>query len=230
VNGVPIDVIDLTGATTQSPQMRMLTAMATVGEQVWFFKLAAPADVVSAQAKNFNDFVQTIRFDKVAASAVASAEGPAVSPSDANVPTEPAGPPADIGATWTTPPGWSALPPHQMRLASYKTPGNAEIIISKFPGDVGGLLPNVNRWRGEASLSELASESDIKPQSNIQMDAHSANIFDFAGTEKRVRVAMVKVNDETWFFKLIGPPAAVGDQQAAFDSFLQSVKFGGDSK
>jgi hypothetical protein len=231
VNGVPIDVIDLTGATTQTPQMRMITAMATSGDKVWFFKLAGRADVVGTQAKNFDDFVRSIQFDTVTANAAASAGGPADSVSNApNLPNEPAGPPADVGATWTTPSTWTQEPPHQMRLASFKTPGGAEIIITRFPGDVGGLLPNVNRWRGEVGLPDFATESDAKAQTNVQMGGLRANIFDFAGSEKHVRVAMVKVNDDTWFFKLIGPASAVANQQPAFDSFLQSVKFGGDSK
>ena len=29
------------------------------------------------------------------------------------------------------------------------TAGQAEVTISKFPGDVGGMIANVQRWRGQ---------------------------------------------------------------------------------
>ena len=41
-----------------------------------------------------------------------------------------------------------------MRKGSYAV-GGAEVAITAFPGDVGGVLANVNRWRGQAGLAPV---------------------------------------------------------------------------
>jgi hypothetical protein len=43
----------------------------------------------------------------------------------------------------------------------------------------------------------------------------------------RLLVAMVPHEDQTWFFKLTGPPAEVEEQRKEFDQFLASVHFTG---
>lgn len=48
-------------------------------------------------------------------------------------------------------------------------------------------------------------------------------------TQPKVRLlaAIVPHRDRTWFFKLVGPSAAVNEQKEAFDTFLRSVHFTG---
>jgi hypothetical protein len=45
------------------------------------------------------------------------------------------------------------------------------------------------------------------------------------GRGLRVVAAMVKQDDATWFFKLLGPEAAVARHKAEFESFLKTVSF-----
>jgi hypothetical protein len=33
--------------------------------------------------------------------------------------------------------------------------GKAEVTVSAFPGDTGGLLANLNRWRGQIGLEPV---------------------------------------------------------------------------
>ena len=64
------------------------------------------------------------------------------------------------GLHWTAPAGWKAKPLSAMRKGSFAVAGSggadADLSITAFPGDVGGELANVNRWRGQVQLPALA--------------------------------------------------------------------------
>src|SRR5690349_3907522 len=64
--------------------------------------------------------------------------------------------PAQAKVVWDTPEGWRAVIADQpMRVATFRAgPGDGvEVSVTAFPGDVGGLLANVNRWRGQVGLA-----------------------------------------------------------------------------
>ena len=66
--------------------------------------------------------------------------------------------------TWTAPANWTAKPASAMRKGSFSIKGDggeADLSITAFPGSTGGLLANLNRWRGQLGLAPLA-ESDLK--------------------------------------------------------------------
>jgi hypothetical protein len=46
----------------------------------------------------------------------------------------------------------------------------------------------------------------------------------------RLLAAIIPQGEQAWFFKLVGPVAAVGEQEQAFDAFIRSVRFTGDAK
>src|SRR5580704_5232816 len=63
--------------------------------------------------------------------------------------------------TWEAPAAWTPKAPGPMRKASFGVPGaggEAELSITAFPGDVGGELANVNRWRGQIGQPPLRAE------------------------------------------------------------------------
>jgi hypothetical protein len=70
------------------------------------------------------------------------------------------------GLHWTTPAGWKELPANGMRAATFelpKGPGKAEVTVVALPGDVGGELANVNRWRGPLAVAPQAPAPSIVP-------------------------------------------------------------------
>src|SRR5688500_16131105 len=88
------------------------------------------------------------------------------SPSTAAAPSEPGGP-------WKVPAGWRQdARQRPMRFATFLIgEGDAavEVAVSQFPGDVGGLLANVNRWRGQVGLApvtEAELPSIVQPFEN----------------------------------------------------------------
>jgi hypothetical protein len=131
---------------------------------------------------------------------------------------------------WTAPAQWVPKPASAMRKGSYAIAGPdgsaADLSITAFPGDVGGELANVNRWRGQVGLAPLA-EADL-PASTNQMDSNGLHfvIVDLAGGQgsKRLLGAIIPFGDGTWFIKMIGPEALVERQRPAFLDFLRTVK------
>ena len=68
-------------------------------------------------------------------------------------------PPLGNPAQWTKPEGWSEQPLSEMRLGSFKVDGpnaaSADVSVIAFPGEAGGLISNINRWRGQLQLPPL---------------------------------------------------------------------------
>ena len=66
--------------------------------------------------------------------------------------------------TWTTPAGWTQVPPSEMRVGSFKITGadgkQADVSIVPLPGMAGGDFANVNRWRGQVGLPAAADGSE----------------------------------------------------------------------
>ena len=60
---------------------------------------------------------------------------------------------------WSVPEAWIEQDLTSFRLSSYQVPnqsnGIGDFSVVKFPGDAGGILANVNRWRGQLGLSSI---------------------------------------------------------------------------
>jgi hypothetical protein len=132
---------------------------------------------------------------------------------------------------WTARAQWTAKPASAMRKGSYTVKGDggeADLSITAFPGDTGGLLANINRWRGQVSLPPLNPEQLDANREHVDLGALHVDVVDFAGsangTPTRIVGAIVPTGGETWFFKLMGPDALVAKEKPAFREFLQTVR------
>jgi hypothetical protein len=135
------------------------------------------------------------------------------------------------GITWEAPEGWEAKAPGSVRIGSYAIPNPAgepaDFAITSFPGDVGGDLANVNRWRGQIGLQPVDAEALPALLKSVAAPAGEFIVVNFINPDAGVRViaALFKQSDKTWFFKLAGPDAVVAANESAFLALLQSVKF-----
>jgi hypothetical protein len=129
---------------------------------------------------------------------------------------------------WSAPANWTTKPLGPVRKGSFAI-GDADLSITAFPGDVGGLLANLNRWRGELQLEPLTSAN--LPTATVT--APSADpalrflVVDMAGnpgTPTRTLGAILPVGTGTYFFKLKGPDATVAAAKPDFLAFLATVK------
>jgi hypothetical protein len=137
-------------------------------------------------------------------------------------------------AKWAKPDGWSEQPVSEMRLGSFKVNGpdatSADVSVTAFPGDAGGLVSNVNRWRGQLELPQLEENrlrQTIK-QTEIQgAPAYLVDLQTVANSSKPSRIlgAVMERPDRTWFVKMTGPPALLENQRQKFFDFVNSFQF-----
>jgi hypothetical protein len=134
--------------------------------------------------------------------------------------------------TWTAPAAWKAKPASAMRKGSYAVTGEngaeADLSITAFPGDVGGDLANLNRWRGQIQLPPLAASDLATATTHADINGLHVTVVDFANPSaanaQRILGAIVPVQGATWFFKLTGPDALVAKEKPAFEEFLKTIK------
>jgi hypothetical protein len=123
-----------------------------------------------------------------------------------------------------------------MRLGNFAVSGpdgrKVEITVVTFPGQAGGELENVNRWRRQIGLPPIGAD-EIKSE-NVMIGGNAAKVYDLTGAEpaaageakKRTVAAIALVNGDSWFFKMSGDAELAAAQRPAFDEFLKSVTFG----
>jgi hypothetical protein len=137
------------------------------------------------------------------------------------------------GLSWTAPSHWVSKPASAMRKATYVANGDggavAELSITAFPGDVGGELANVNRWRGQIQLPPLSPAELATAMVRSEQNGLARAVVDFTGKgpdggPQRVLGAMVPSAGATWFFKFTGPPALLTREKPAFDAFLKTIR------
>jgi len=234
-------LIDLTAgvstATNASPN-RILIAVTPHEGITWFFKLAGDATVVAAQKSALLAFLKSVSFVEGGEASVRGAHF--ASTNVKRVPGEPNAPAQNDDAEspnkplWEIPANWREAVPSQMLLSKFIAGGNdgeAEISVSAFPGDVGGLLANVNRWRGQVGLAPVAEGELDKQVSSLDVIGGKAMLVDMNGqnskTGKPTRLIGViwPRGGQTWFYKLMGDSAVAEREKAAFVKFVQSVRY-----
>jgi hypothetical protein len=161
-------------------------------------------------------------------------------PDNASAQMQPGVVPSDVQnaspITWTTPPGWTSVPPSEMRVASFKVPGEgghaADVSVVPLPGMAGGDFANVNRWRGQVGLPAATDDALQNSAQNVETGGQPANLYDLSGqnpsTSHSTRIlAVIQHRDgTTWFIKMTGDAGFVEQQKSTFITFLQSLDFG----
>jgi hypothetical protein len=218
-----VDLAGLPSGADATKDGRIIAGIASSDGRTFFFKIRGNANLVGAQKDAFIKWIGSVRFEE-------SATGAASPPAD-----EPAAPmKAAAGmekpqVTWQAPANWKTEQASSMRFASFSVAGadggKGDISVSVFPGDTGGDLANVNRWRSQVGLEPLA-EGDLKSLvTKVSSPGGEFQLVDLSGKTSRVLAGWRLVNGSTWFFKLSGPDAVVGAEKDNFTKFLQSVEF-----
>ncbi|HLX71625.1 MAG TPA: hypothetical protein VKV04_18590 [Verrucomicrobiae bacterium] len=206
---------------------RMVVAVLEKDGFSWYFKMAGESSAVDGVKPAFLDFLKSISFE--AAPATAMVNPHASMGADPMAPAEAA--PVSVSGL---PAGWQEIPNPPMLLAKYVIQGadtaKAEVNISRLAGTGGGLLKNVNRWRGQLGLSEFSDDDVSKQAQTIDWVGGKATVVDFTGTDKtgkssRLIGIIAPQMDQTWFYKLMGDPQIVEQQKDTFRKFIQTSKF-----
>ena len=136
---------------------------------------------------------------------------------------------------WNNPEGWVELPPTQYRTANLQPAGNPELecYLTVLQGDGGGVVSNVNRWRGQMGLAAIddAAVAALPRQSLLGLEAVRLDLEgSFAGMSGDARPNWSMVGLIAQFgqalltVKLTGPTAAVAGERARFEEFVKSLR------
>lgn len=235
---------DFSGSTAR-------TVVASVPREgfTWFFKIRGDKEVVADARATFLEFLKTIRFEAKEETAAAGHPIPVDAPPTKNEVADPhagisGAPPlnnaaapaeADSGEPqWNIPSNWKEKPASMMVLKSFTVSDDgkdAAVSISMFGGDVGGVVANINRWRGQLSLPPVSDEEAQKLATPLEVAGGKATLVDMKGTDvksgkpARLFAVMVPHAGSTWFYKLLGDETVVAKEKDAFLKFVQTVRY-----
>jgi hypothetical protein len=127
------------------------------GDQTWFFKLTGPESAVNEVTESFNGFMNSVRFtDK-----------------------------ADAPVTWTAPEGWKEEKGPAPRYATFHLGPKEkpiELSVTMLGKEAAGILPNVNRWRGQLGLAPVDEAGLAELTKDIKVNDGSAVLVSMTGS------------------------------------------------
>ena len=209
---------------------RTLAAIMPAGEMTVFFKITGESALVAEQKPQFLAWLKSVDTGGGGGESAPEASASSSAPAPASAPAVSGGSGGTDGLpNWQVPSGWKAAGPKPMRLASFDIPdaaGNGDVSISKLSGNGGGLLANVNRWRGQVGLAPLeAGALAANSKAVATAGGDSGTWVELVGTEKTILGAIVARGEVSWFFKLTAPSAVAAQNREAFEQFVRSIRF-----
>ena len=128
---------------------------------------------------------------------------------------------------YTAPEGWVETPASGIRKANFTITtdtGSAAVTILTFPGDVGGRLANINRWRGQIGLTAATAEDLPAYTEGTDIAGHRGLYVRLEGETQSILGALLPFHGNTWFFKMLGDSATVLNNEASMKQFLNSIE------
>lgn len=187
-------------------KMSIAAAVLKKGDTTWFYKMSGPEDMVGENLQKFTQFVASTKF--------AGAQEPKTDTASAD---------AGLPKTWKEVPATTML---RAKYAVQNDKGTAEVTVSSFPGNVGGLTANVNRWRAQMGLPPAGEAEIRKSTSPVLIGNVEATLVDISNekTKKRLLTVMLPKDGNTWFYKLTGEAEAVAAERDALIKFVKNAK------
>ncbi|MEM8867935.1 MAG: hypothetical protein AAGC73_06675 [Verrucomicrobiota bacterium] len=128
--------------------------------------------------------------------------------------------------TYTCPPSWIEQPAGGVRKASFRIEsdsGSADVSVTAFPGDVGGLTANINRWCGQVGMSPLSDQQVAEVAKPYTISKHAGRLVLLQGPSESILGGILPFHGYTWFFKMKGDNVTVVQETEAMQQFLDSV-------
>jgi hypothetical protein len=237
VGDKPADLYDIAGTDPNNAnEERIIGAILHADDATWYFKMMGDAALVEKNKPAFLALLKSVQFQSSTGvmPPMDMSQLPAGHPAIPGVALQSQTPPGDK-PSWAVPSGWKEGELTQFLVAKYVIQGNgdaaAAVNVSQLDGDGGGLLPNINRWRGQLGQPPI-TDDDAAKLPTIDATGAKAVVADFIGTDTRdggksARLVgvVLPLNGQTWFYKLMGDPDVVSQQKDAFVTFIQSAKY-----
>jgi hypothetical protein len=184
--------------------------------KTWFVKASGPAEHLAAIEEGFVEFLRSLRWAQ-------GAPGGAMGGGMGGSPGMGAGQGAVPHLHFHTPPGWVEGPNTgtASRLLTMRA-GDAELTVTRFAGNVGGELANLQRWEGQVGLPPSNSLSESAGM-EVVVDGNRGTAWHLQGSSQSMLVASIPRDGWTYFYKLMGPRSSVSQEVENFASFLGSV-------
>jgi hypothetical protein len=152
-----------------------------------------------------------------------------------------------VGLRFTVPAAWQRVPaPSDVRAAQWKIPRatadgeDVELVLFFFgKGKGGGAQENLDRWYGQLTEPDGRPARDAAIVTIRTVNGLRVTSVDLAGTYTgggmagapsqpkpgfRLLAAVIEGEEGPWFFKAVGPGAAMAAAKAGFDALLASVE------
>ena len=136
----------------------------------------------------------------------------------------------NIPFSWNVPESWDEKNKSSMRLASFSASyvgGLADISITSFSGQGGGILANVNRWRRQlglnpSSLNQINNSIVIKKSGlgNYKL----IKIINEQEPSSAFLCSIIQVKNSTVFVKMNASVHGIAQLQEEFIAFCSSFK------
>lgn len=104
--------------------------------------------------------------------------------------------------------------------------GKANVSLTVLQGDGGGLLENINRWRGQLGLEPVEESGLEELLQPVPALGNDAVLVDFTGSSQRSQLeerlvgVIARQGELTWFYKLMGAPSVVEKNREGFLAYL----------
>jgi hypothetical protein len=240
-------VVSLSGAykgmgDTAEAGFGLLGLVMVEGGQAFFVKMTGPEAVLVAERGNFEAFVASLRPHDHARDHAAHTQT-AAAPVEETAPTQQISPPAaptgdmlqESQLAWDAPAGWLLAADRSMRVVTYMV-GGAECAISIWPGTMGGVSANVNRWRnqmGQPPMSAAAIQAGEKievlgvPSTLTKIEGSYKDMAGNSSPDAMMYGIVCPLPEQVLFLKLTGPKADIADELKNFIAFSKSIRVGG---
>jgi len=213
----------------------ILAAITRRDGTAWFFKMTGESALVTEQKPAFIEFLRSVSFPAAVTQAQLPPAHPPMDGGNMMVPTAATVSSGQPKPNWEVPSGWKEIPGGPMLVAKFALTGaanaQANVNVSMSSNDGGGMLANVNRWRGQLSLAPVAEADLAKEIQPLDLAGGKASVADMAGQDAksgqptRLLAVVIPRSGETWFYKLMGNADVVQQEKDAFMKFVQSAKY-----
>lgn len=140
---------------------------------------------------------------------------------------------ADSDIKFNLPAGWEKAELRTFQVAAFRVrKENQKVDISLTPlsGAAGGLLPNVNRWRGQINLPPIDEQQLNAELKQLPVGETTAQYIEIVGPDsadppQAIWSAILEQGEQTWFIKLQGDLALAREEQSRFEEFVKSIRF-----
>lgn len=140
------------------------------------------------------------------------------------------------GIAWKTPEPWTTEAGSGFRFATILHGDDddaAEIAVTRFGGDVGGVPANISRWCQQVGATPPATEEEMAELlTEMEIAGQNALLAEIEGEDNLKIVAVIlpdNAHDRTWFFRISGEADAVDATMPTLKRVMETVELDSDA-